>query len=450
MFEPCIAVAEAIGVADLLILERDGELLRLTGGAGRGAGWAGVVEARIDDEPLAKRARERGRPVRVATGTPTRIFGPYWSPHAVLVPVGDDHLVIAGSDAPIKIADGALRRHSAEAVAAVDAVDGIPSAKLLADELEVVGAVRELMDYHPQTVAETACHIAEVAAAALSAEFAAVLVRRPEGFIVEQAGAASSSVDPRLGAALAKLSRRVSSTPLLEQDVADKGPAGRGGGVVARYALRIGLAEQLGMLVVGHVVDRPRGFTNLCQRVARQLADAAEVLLNQSIARDDLRAERDHFAREARRDPLTGLPNRVAWNEALDNEATRRARYRRPVVVMSVDVDHLKAANDQYGHDAGDELLMATAQVLRHALRNADLVARVGGDEFGVILPETHEAAMDVVVRRIEEACHNWRGSLPELRLSISVGWAAPEPFGDLRSALRAADGQMYRAKRGA
>lgn len=447
MFEHCIALAEAIGVADLLVLERDGELLRLCGGAGRGAGWAGTVEARLEDEPLARRARERGRPVRVAAGVPTRIFGPYWSPHAVLVPVGDDHLVIAGSDAPIKIADGALRRHSAEAVATVD---GIPSAKLLADELEIVGAVRELMDYHPDTVAETACHIAEVAGAALSAEFAAVLVRRPEGFIVEQAGAADSSVDPRLGAALAKLSRRVISAPLLEQDVADKGPLGRGGGVMARYALRIGLSEQLGMLVIGHKVGRPRGFTNLCQRVGRQLADAAEVLLSQAIARDDLRAERDRFAREARKDPLTGLPNRVAWNEALDNEATRRARYRRPVVVMSIDVDHLKDANDHYGHEAGDELLMATAQVLRHALRNADLVARIGGDEFGVLLPETQEAAMNVVVQRIEEACGNWRGSLPELRLSISVGWAAPEPFGDLRSALRAADGQMYRAKRGA
>jgi diguanylate cyclase (GGDEF)-like protein len=448
--DPCVAVAEAIGVADLLILERDGELLRLTGGAGRGAGWAGVVEARIEDEPLARRARERGRPVRVATGTPARVFGPYWSPHAVLVPVGEDHLVIAGSDSPIKMADGALRRHAAEAVAAVAAVDGVPSAKLLADELEVVGAVRELMDYHPDTVAETARHIAEVASAALSAEFAAVLARRPDGFIVEQAGAAESCVDPRLCAALVKLSRRASSVPLLEQDVTDKGPLGRGGGVVARYTVRIGHAEELGVLVVGHVVNRPRGFTSLCQRVGRQLADAAEVLLSQAIARDDLRAERDRFAREARRDPLTGLPNRVAWNEALDSEGTRRARYRRPVVVMSVDVDHLKDANDHYGHEAGDELLMATAQVLRHTLRNADMVARIGGDEFGVLLPETQEAAMDGVIRRIEESCASWRGSLPELRLSISVGWAAPEPFGDLRSALRIADGQMYRAKRGA
>jgi diguanylate cyclase (GGDEF)-like protein len=447
MFEPCIAVAEALGVADLLVLERDGDLLRLTGGAGRGASWAGIVEAAIADEPLARRARERGRPVRVAASTATRVFGPYWSANAVLVPVGDDHVVVAGSEAPIKVPDGVLRRQAAEAVAAVG---GVPSSKLLADELEVVDAVRQLMHYHPDSVPETARHIAEVAATSLSAEFAAVLVRRPDGFVVEQAFTSESCVDPQLCAALVKLARRVSKAPLLEQDVSDKGPVGRGGGLVARYALKIGGSQSLGMLMVGHGVSRPRGFTSLCQRVGRELADAAEVLLSQAVARDDLRAERDRYAREARRDQLTGLPNRVAWNDALDSEATRRARYRRPVVVMSIDVDHLKDANDHYGHEAGDELLVATAQVLRHALRNADMVARIGGDEFGVLLPETQGLAMETVVHRIEEACAAWRGSLPELRLSISVGWAAPEPFGDLRAALRAADSEMYRAKRGA
>ncbi|HTE66451.1 MAG TPA: hypothetical protein VK736_09360, partial [Candidatus Binatia bacterium] len=128
MFEPCIAVADALGVADLLVLERDGEALRLTGGAGRGASWAGVVEAALADEPLARRAVERGRPVRVAASAATRIFGPYWSANAVLVPVGDDHVVVVGSEAPIKVPDGVLRCQAAEAVATVG---GVPSSKLL-------------------------------------------------------------------------------------------------------------------------------------------------------------------------------------------------------------------------------------------------------------------------------------------------------------------------------
>ena len=204
------------------------------------------------------------------------------------------------------------------------------------------------------------------------------------------------------------------------------------------------------MLVVGHGAVRPRGFTTLCLRVGRAIADAAEVLLSQAMAREELARERDQFAREARTDELTGLANRVAWNEALEAERPRRSRYRRPVVVMSVDVDGLKQANDRYGHDAGDELWCGVAGILRHNLRDADVVARIGGDEFGVLLPETRADAMPALVERIKLACTAWRGTHPDLQLSVSIGWAAPEPFGDLREALRTADDRMYLAKRGA
>ena len=202
------------------------------------------------------------------------------------------------------------------------------------------------------------------------------------------------------------------------------------------------------MLVVGHDAQHPRGFTLLCQRVGRALADAAEVLLSQAAAREELSAERDRYALEARTDELTGLANRIAWTEALARERKRRSRYRRPVVLMSVDVDRLKEVNDRYGHQAGDELLRAAAGVLVRALRDTDLVARIGGDEFGVLLPETSTEAMEAVIRRIQVACAEWRGSHPDLRLSLSIGWASPEPFGDLQEALRTADGRMYESKR--
>ncbi len=147
---------------------------------------------------------------------------------------------------------------------------------------------------------------------------------------------------------------------------------------------------------------------------------------------------------------MTGLANRVAWTDALDQERPRRSRYRRPVIVMSVDVDGLKQANDRFGHDAGDELLRGVAGILRRNLRDADVVARIGGDEFGVLLPETQPDAMPTLVERIQVACAAWRGTQPDLHLSVSIGWAAPEPFGDLREALRTADDRMYLAKRGA
>ncbi|HET7581767.1 MAG TPA: GGDEF domain-containing protein [Candidatus Limnocylindria bacterium] len=141
----------------------------------------------------------------------------------------------------------------------------------------------------------------------------------------------------------------------------------------------------------------------------------------------------------ARVDALTGLPNRVVWAEALETERVRRARYRRPVVVMNVDIDGLKETNQRFGRAAGDELLRGAAGVLRRNLRDADLVARIDDDEFGVMLVETYGDAMDSIVSRLYGAFAMWRGSYEDLRLSVSIGWAAPEPFGDLLEAQRAA-----------
>jgi diguanylate cyclase (GGDEF)-like protein len=309
------------------------------------------------------------------------------------------------------------------------------------------------MDYRPETLAATARHVADVAAASLSCDFAAVLVPGADGPVVSVSGTAAAAdadgcADPKLCAELQRLAARIGDEPLLEQLVRDRGRLGRGGGLVTRYALRIGSGRSRALLVVGHDAARPRGFTMLCQRVGRALADAAEVLLGQASAREELAAERDRFAREARTDDLTGLANRIAWTEALARERKRRARYRRSVVLMSIDVDRLKEVNDRFGHDAGDELLTGAASVLVESLRDTDLVARIGGDEFGVLLPETAPEAMGPVLDRIRAACDAWRGSNPDLRLSLSIGWATPEPFGDLREALRTADGRMYESKR--
>ena len=179
-------------------------------------------------------------------------------------------------------------------------------------------------------------------------------------------------------------------------------------------------------------------------------AYSADVLLSQAAAREQLSAERDRFERQARTDDLTGLANRVAWSEALSHEAGRRERYGHPVVVMSMDVDVLKETNDRYGHSAGDELLVAASTILQHHLRATDIIARIGGDEFGVLMPETDGSNTDELVDRIQAACAAWRGSMDDLRLSLSIGWASPSPEEDLDAALRSADERMYRAKRAA
>lgn len=149
-------------------------------------------------------------------------------------------------------------------------------------------------------------------------------------------------------------------------------------------------------------------------------------------------------------DPGTGVGNRLAWSEALRTERLRRARYRRPVVLMSVRTGGLAAARRRLGPAAADELLVATATILRRNLRDADVVARVSSNEFGVMLPETIADAMDALVARLHGAAAAWRGTDPALRLSLSIGWAVPEPFGDLHAAQRLADQRMQSERRGA
>ena len=149
-------------------------------------------------------------------------------------------------------------------------------------------------------------------------------------------------------------------------------------------------------------------------------------------------------ARDPRIDRLTGLPSRVVWQEVMEMERMRRSRYRRPIVVMSVRLVGLPEAAAAHGRRAADELLVAAASVLRRNLRDPDLVARIGENEFGVLLPETQGPAMDGLLDRIGFAAAAWRGTHPDLRLMIATGWAAPEPFGDLREALRAAERRVH------
>ena len=145
-------VATALGAADVLVLERcrprsaPAWRRRARRQLGR-APW----KCRSTGEALLRKAKPGKPPVRVEEKAPVRIVGPYWSAHAALIPVGDEHVVVAGGEEPIRGSDAELLRHAAEAVAAVGDVS---SAKLLADELEVVDAVRQLMHYRPEKVQE--------------------------------------------------------------------------------------------------------------------------------------------------------------------------------------------------------------------------------------------------------------------------------------------------------
>jgi diguanylate cyclase (GGDEF)-like protein len=435
--------------SDTLIFRVSPVGLSLVGGSGRGVGWSGIVDLPLEGEPLAARVHASSRPSRVGgTGQPIRVIGPYWANHALLVPVGGEHLVVFGGDEPLAESDATMVPAAAHLVAELQQV---APAKLLADELEVVHAIRDLMEYRPERVAETARHIAGKAAEPLSCEVGAVLVRHDGQLVAEVVTRDWPAVLDRdaIRDTLVKLFERTEQGAVLEPELeAAAGDAlGRDQGLVARFALPIGRPKPFGVLVVAHAASRARGFTNLCQRIGHALADVAESLLAQAISREELAADRDRFAREARVDPLTGLDNRTAWGDVLVMEEARRSRYPRPVSIISADVDNLKAVNDRYGHAAGDRIIRAAADLLRTHARTADRVARVGGDEFLVLMPETDANGAARYVGRLRVAI---RGIPVDEgpHLALSLGAATAKDQESLVAAMGRADAAMYGAKK--
>jgi diguanylate cyclase (GGDEF)-like protein len=152
----------------------------------------------------------------------------------------------------------------------------------------------------------------------------------------------------------------------------------------------------------------------------------------------------------ARHDPLTGLPNRALLDDRLEQALARAKRSGRSIAVMLADLDRFKAINDTYGHPVGDQMLKAISSRMTDCLRSADTLARVGGDEFVIILEELqdHSDASGVADKLIAAACR--AVDLPQGRMQVGVciGIAfSPLHGGDSRSLIRHADDAMYAAK---
>jgi diguanylate cyclase (GGDEF)-like protein len=145
--------------------------------------------------------------------------------------------------------------------------------------------------------------------------------------------------------------------------------------------------------------------------------------------------------RLARTDDLTGLPNRRRWHEELDRELARSRRANLQLCVAMVDVDGFKEYNDTFGHVAGDQLLVATAHAWSDAVRTTDMLARYGGDEFSLILPDCPLDEATVVVERM-------RAATPK-PVTCSAGLACSTGAEPAETVIRQADRALYAAKRG-
>jgi diguanylate cyclase (GGDEF)-like protein/PAS domain S-box-containing protein len=155
--------------------------------------------------------------------------------------------------------------------------------------------------------------------------------------------------------------------------------------------------------------------------------------------------------RLARTDVLTGLANRREFYERCEVEIARSRRFTAPLSVMVLDADHFKRINDQHGHAAGDLVLKQISQVCRTVLRETDLLARLGGEEFGVLMPQTTLARAAEVAQRLRLALAAEvvaQPDSPPLSITVSIGvsqLAVSDP--DIDALLKRADAALYRAK---
>lgn len=153
--------------------------------------------------------------------------------------------------------------------------------------------------------------------------------------------------------------------------------------------------------------------------------------------------------KSALRDPLTETGNRVAMDQVLAREVDDSRRYRQPLSLLMLDIDHFKQINDAHGHLNGDQVLKSVAHTLKQQVRNVDRVFRYGGEEFVIILSNTDRDAAAMIGERLRQTVEALQFvALDNLRPSISLGCATLLPAESVDSLLRRADSALYAAKR--
>ncbi|KAA0020171.1 GGDEF domain-containing protein [Antrihabitans cavernicola] len=171
------------------------------------------------------------------------------------------------------------------------------------------------------------------------------------------------------------------------------------------------------------------------------LARLLSTIIESDLEKTALHRELEVAEQRAATDGLTGLMNRAAWDVVLDREERRYQRFGDSCAIICIDLDGLKSVNDTLGHPAGDDYLRRAAKTLGEQLRDTDIIARVGGDEFGIIVPNADPVAAAELVERLSVA-------LDRAEVLASIGHAQYSMTDGFAGAWNSADKAMYERKR--
>jgi diguanylate cyclase (GGDEF)-like protein/PAS domain S-box-containing protein len=381
--------------------------------------------------------------------TPVAMLDPLWRALQ-----GDDMLpeelyllTRSGASLPVQVTASGLHDAHGEPLGAVMTLLPVRAESATEQRLRVYASDMELLQEVSQTLAElqdpdqAASVICTVATGATGAIAVLLWEHAGDGLVIRccEGGVSAEDLAEISEQARAGATRAASESKTVVEDPAERQAAGEQV-AQASQQVRLGSAWHQpltkGGAVTGVLSILWPGLLNDLERpglLIRSLSDhAATALERAGLMR--------RLSDAARTDQLTGLANRRVWDESLQRELLRSRRDGQPLSLVLIDIDHFKAYNDQHGHPEGDQLLQHAARAWSQQLRTTDLIARVGGEEFAVLLPGCPIDQAPLVAERL-------RSAMPDAQ-TCSLGVATWNEVASAAELYATADIALYQAKR--
>jgi len=221
---------------------------------------------------------------------------------------------------------------------------------------------------------------------------------------------------------------------------------------------RINSLPVIVMTATDDKVDRNLSFLNGANDFVTKPIDEMELVARVNVhyrlasTIRKLEESQKALAIQATTDPLTGLRNRRSFFEKAEELASLHRRYKTDLSILMIDIDHFKKINDSLGHDGGDVVLVRFAEILNSMVREVDIISRLGGEEFAILLPDTKRLGAAVLAERtraaIQRTAISYQGNDYSITASIGIASIAAEDVGSISDFVRIADNRLYLAKK--